>query len=305
MIDCYKVLGISPDAGPVEIRAAYIIKMKAIHPDARPAARADGPEAGEVTYAYWCLRDPGRRVAHDRALLGTPAPVSPRQFRKATPPTTHGRSRRLPRDPVKPPARAVSQAGTRRSRLRLSRGLQPLRTAIGFTWFVGALILSAGLYAHWAGREEAAAPARAGQALWVGRDLEKHERRGLQPAAIEIATENHRRVLVDHGAEAVRLYARQCLLELTVRQNMTLLDSCVAFDDAAAAWESAQASLGPASSYFDDGSRFDRYVSTAKSLKSPLREVLLSEAFSILPDQGERHPGANRSDIGPITAETR
>ncbi|MCU1238824.1 MAG: heat shock protein DnaJ domain protein [Candidatus Solibacter sp.] len=55
--DPRQVLGISPEAGDEEIRAAYLRKVKEYPPDRAPA------EFEKVRDAYESLRDPRRRVS--------------------------------------------------------------------------------------------------------------------------------------------------------------------------------------------------------------------------------------------------
>jgi curved DNA-binding protein CbpA len=56
--DPRKVLGISPQAGDEEIRAAYLRKVKEYPPDRAPR------EFEKVRDAYEALRDPRRRMRH-------------------------------------------------------------------------------------------------------------------------------------------------------------------------------------------------------------------------------------------------
>jgi curved DNA-binding protein CbpA len=56
--DPRQVLGISPEAGDDEIRAAYLRKVKEYPPDRAPS------EFEKVRDAYETLRDPRRRTLH-------------------------------------------------------------------------------------------------------------------------------------------------------------------------------------------------------------------------------------------------
>jgi hypothetical protein len=80
----YERLGVRPDAGADEIRAAYRRRARELHPDARGAAGAPGGgmragDAGDdmaaLNAAWWVLRDPGRRAMYD-ADLRAARPVS-------------------------------------------------------------------------------------------------------------------------------------------------------------------------------------------------------------------------------------
>lgn len=66
--DYYQVLGITPDASPSDIRAAFVRLSKHHHPD---LAGRDGPlpwRLQDVQQAYHCLSDIRARAAHDRGL---------------------------------------------------------------------------------------------------------------------------------------------------------------------------------------------------------------------------------------------
>ncbi|KAL1972403.1 hypothetical protein VTN31DRAFT_6817 [Thermomyces dupontii] len=69
--DYYEILGIAPDATPVQIRKAYKIKSLKSHPDRVPV---DSPERESRTRefqrindAYYTLSDPDRRQRYDNA----------------------------------------------------------------------------------------------------------------------------------------------------------------------------------------------------------------------------------------------
>lgn len=66
--DPRQILGIPPDAGDVEIRAAYLRKVKEYPPDREPQ------EFEKVREAYEILRDPRRRT---RQLLLSADPKQP------------------------------------------------------------------------------------------------------------------------------------------------------------------------------------------------------------------------------------
>ena len=60
--DPRQVLGVSPEAGDEEIRAAYLGKVKEYPPDRAPR------EFEQVRDAYEALRDPRRRTRHLLAI---------------------------------------------------------------------------------------------------------------------------------------------------------------------------------------------------------------------------------------------
>lgn len=75
--DHYLALGVRPDAGPEEIRAAYLRVMRDHHPDRRPGDPAAAETARRANVAYRALRDAARQHATgDGGRLGgavTPA----------------------------------------------------------------------------------------------------------------------------------------------------------------------------------------------------------------------------------------
>ena len=63
----YDILGVGESADRRSIRAAYLKKIKASHPDrARRGKAAD--KAAAINLAYFVLRDPRRRLAYDLDL---------------------------------------------------------------------------------------------------------------------------------------------------------------------------------------------------------------------------------------------
>ncbi|KAL4445911.1 hypothetical protein ABPG77_009110 [Micractinium sp. CCAP 211/92] len=66
-MDFYRILGVSENASPAEIKAAYRRQAFQLHPDTNPDA---GPAARarfhELQEAYSILRDEGRRAQYDR-----------------------------------------------------------------------------------------------------------------------------------------------------------------------------------------------------------------------------------------------
>lgn len=75
--DHHLALGVTPDAGPDEIRAAYLRVMRDHHPDRRPGDPAAAETARRANVAYRALRDaPGYARNGGRSRLGgavTPA----------------------------------------------------------------------------------------------------------------------------------------------------------------------------------------------------------------------------------------
>lgn len=82
-LDCYAVLGVPPAASDREIRAAYLQRARAHHPDRQAGADAATRRRSEarmqqVNRAWAVLGDPGRRAAYDAALAATAPPAPPR-----------------------------------------------------------------------------------------------------------------------------------------------------------------------------------------------------------------------------------
>lgn len=67
--DYYKIMGVSPDASPDEIKRAYRVLARKYHPDVskEPNAEARFKEMGE---AYEVLKDPEKRKAYDQLRKG-------------------------------------------------------------------------------------------------------------------------------------------------------------------------------------------------------------------------------------------
>lgn len=269
MNDCYRILGVGRQASASEIRGAYLAKMKALHPDARRDGNSAGGEASEISFAYWQLRDVGRRAEHDRALFGDPAPRAARR--------SVARNRRRRAMPA-PPAPRLAEAGRRPKR---SRRLQPLRTAAGVAACLVAGMGFALAYSYFDPPVEAQA-----QAAFAGtgarldtRAQVQPVRRNLDPALATAAAESFREVVRRSGLQGVRDYARQCLLELAARPTMSMLDYCVAFEDHAAGWEVTGREAGDdGRRYFAEAQRFGRYHSIAHGLKAgKVREAIRAD----------------------------
>ena len=88
-LDCYGVLGLSPTAEDVVIRAAYLALMRSYHPDRNPSAEA-AARARAITEAYKTIGDPARRAEYDASrwehqfeILGYEEEVEPQLWRKA------------------------------------------------------------------------------------------------------------------------------------------------------------------------------------------------------------------------------
>jgi curved DNA-binding protein CbpA len=63
-LDCYAVLGLSPTAEDVVIRAAYLALMRSYHPDKNGSAEA-AARVRTITEAYKTISDPAKRAEYD------------------------------------------------------------------------------------------------------------------------------------------------------------------------------------------------------------------------------------------------
>ncbi len=64
--DYYEVLGVSKTATIVELKKAFRVKVKELHPDQNPDNPAAEEQFKEVTEAYDILKDENKRAAYDR-----------------------------------------------------------------------------------------------------------------------------------------------------------------------------------------------------------------------------------------------
>ena len=71
-IDYYKLLDVNPEAGPQEIKQAYLNKIKEWHPDKNPERSVEAEEKTKIlNQAYDILGDSERRKNYDRMLRFT------------------------------------------------------------------------------------------------------------------------------------------------------------------------------------------------------------------------------------------
>lgn len=269
MTDCYRILGVSRHAAPGEIRAAYLAKIKLCHPDAAGGTGAD--EASEISHAYWLLRDAHRRAEHDRELFGPARPPRTRNGKRSR------ASVSLHKRPARPPLlRAKRPVGSRSSRVRpRARRLQPLRAAAGVAACALAIAGFAAAGTHFSSQ---AAPQPRGAIAEAARPSPPPARRKIDPDLSAAAAGQFREIVGRSGAAGAHLYARQCLLELSSRPSMTMLDYCIAFDDEASTWEGAARARRASRRYFAADQRFGRYRSAVQGMTpGPVRESMMAE----------------------------
>lgn len=258
MIDCYRVLGVSPHASQSDIRAAYIARMKRLHPDTRSAPDAAEADAGDISSAYWQLRTRDRRAEHDRHVLASTSLASADRSYGAP-------SKRLVPNVVR---------RTRPVRRRESASRMLVGAAMGI--LVLALAAPAGLF--WLAQLNPIEPARA-TVMARPAASEADLRRPLDSAMRAAAADDFAAILRDFGLPGARTYSRQCLSELSARASMTMLDYCIAFDDAAANWERPKLAKEGGKSFFADAQRSGQYREIAEALREPdVRRAMMTEA---------------------------
>lgn len=261
MTDYYVMLGLARTASPEEIRAAYLERMKVLHPDRHAPSPPGAPSAADLNQAYWTLRDPDRRAAYDRIL----APLPPRPRRRS------GASRR-----------AVQKAAPRR--VPKKRPYYPRRSSYssraralaGVAIVLMSALAGAGTMMFWRSDQ--------GQAAWArvagGEDDKKPaQRRALDETLAGAAEAEFQALFEGTGFSGASLYGRQCFDELAVQPNVAMVDYCLAFDRAGAEWETALAATPAQRRFFDAESRIGRYRNLLERLdEGPVRQAIVAEA---------------------------
>ena len=203
----YDILGVRESADRRSIRAAYLKKIKASHPDrARRGKAAD--RAAAINQAYFVLRDPRRRLAYDLDLkrlrngTGSGGPVGlwrPRSLSAAPPP---------------PP----------RSRKAIASAVLLGAAIVGLVLLILDLESPTRPTERLAAAEiqDSAIPNEIEPSPWVDR------------AMVDRAVETL--MLIRTGGRDAQAYSRNCFLALGERPSALLLDHCLAFDVAAAHW---------------------------------------------------------------------
>ena len=91
--DHYAALGVSPDATPAEIKAAYRRLARESHPDRHPGDAAAERRFKRISRAYAVLADTRRRTAYDQRLsfgrFAAPGTGGPATFAVDTGPLYH------------------------------------------------------------------------------------------------------------------------------------------------------------------------------------------------------------------------
>lgn len=137
----YDVLGVSPQASQQELREAFLLRSKVVHPDrfdpkTQPAEWQLANELlRELNEAYSALRDPATRASYEhKRSAPRPASTAPRTFVRA--------AARVARRQVRPQLaaghawlRELPRTVQQRLRAREADGIQPqVRVAFGSGW---------------------------------------------------------------------------------------------------------------------------------------------------------------------------
>ncbi len=221
MLNSYNVLGIAPDATPAQVRLAYIGLMKRCHPDAPGSDQASEELARDVNRAFWILRDPERRAAHDRMLLGRSDNKPP-----------------VRRPPIVPaPPSPLSELRPRGGR-RAGRGLG-LGIAAAALMSLGAFAYAQPQRLESLFREPALAREAPAPEARAWREASDADAPPVESWQVHGAVGDLRQMVREGGVGAAAAYSRRCFGELAAQPNYVLLDHCIAFDTAAALVERA------------------------------------------------------------------
>jgi curved DNA-binding protein CbpA len=261
MTDFYVMLGLARTATAEEIRAAYLERMKVLHPDRHAPSPAGAPSAADLNQAYWILRDAERRAAYDRLLA--PLPPTPRRRPGGT-------------------RRAVQKVAARR--VPNKRPYYPRRSSYsGRTRALAAVVLvlvsaaaGAGTMMLWRSDQAQAAWARIASAT---EEKKQVQLRALDETLAGAAQAEFHALFEGAGFPGASLYGRQCFDELAVQPNAAMADYCLAFDRMGAEWENALITAPSSRRYFDARTRIGRYRQLANRIDDgPVRQALVAEA---------------------------
>jgi hypothetical protein len=106
-------------------------------------------------------------------------------------------------------------------------------------------------------------------------------RRPLDAGMRAAAADDFATVVRDFGLPGVEAFSRRCLAELPVRASLTMLDYCIAFDDAAANWERSRRvpKDQERNRFFTNDQRSAAYRAIARLVQEPeVRGAMLQEA---------------------------
>ena len=208
----YEILGVKESADSRSIRAAYLKKIKANHPDRARRGKAAADRAAAINFAYFVLRDHRRRLAYDLDLKRTRNGTDPGSER----PVGLWRPRSIAGTPPPPPrSRNAIASGILLGAAILalilliidleSAARPPSRSAVAFA-------------------NDSAVPIDSDASPWVDR------------AMVDRAVDTLMMIRANGRSSDALAYSRNCYVELDAAPSALLLDHCLAFDVAAANW---------------------------------------------------------------------
>jgi curved DNA-binding protein CbpA len=195
MREAQEILGVGANADPVEIRAAYVARLKDAHPDA--GGRSES--VSEIVRAYRSLRARALQKRRHENSLSRPIQIAVRHQRG-----------------FQPPAARVSRATW------LGRGASVLVLLLAF---------AAAFYSSSRGQANSD---RLGTPETIEM-ASKTEIEPIDSDAIRDAVSAARQYLESNDAIGLEAHSRRCFGVLTQSPNLNLLDYCLAFDSAATA----------------------------------------------------------------------
>ncbi len=208
----YEILGVKESADRRSIRAAYLKKIKANHPDRARRGKAAVDRAATINLAYFVLRDPRRRLAYDLDLKRT---------RHGADPGSGGPvglwRRSIAGAPPPPPPR---------SRNAITSGI--LLGAAIFALIL--LIVDLESAARPPSRSAVASPSDSAI------PTEPEARPWVDRAMVDRAVDTLMLIRASGRSSDALAYSRNCYVELEAAPSALLLDHCLAFDVAAANW---------------------------------------------------------------------
>jgi len=229
MRDCYGILNIHRDAAAGEIRAAFLAKIKRIHPDVAPGGNTSD-EAKDLLFAYRQLRDPTKRADHDRHL----------------PHYAAGRPQQLPPEPVRREAPKRRRRGGPAHTRSPAEQWRLRRLRAGMSVFIGLTAAATFSFALIFLRPATSDAPPAGQVA-VAANAERTQpiRAVLDERLVDAAWTDLRELRARSGNDSVYAYLRQCLQEARRSSTASLVNYCLAFNDAVTQWERGGGPNGP------------------------------------------------------------